>query len=64
MTPSSVVCFSHMPRCSGLSKGTAYGVCNTLRIDVWRDLTTEAHLRVALFQRPVMADFIIFVATY
>ena len=35
-----------------------------LRIDMWRDLTTEAHLRVALFQRPVMADFIIFVATY
>lgn len=28
MTPSSVVCFSHMPRCSGLSKRTAYGGCN------------------------------------
>src|SRR5260370_35983671 len=33
------------------------------RMGMWRDLTTEAHLRVALFQRPVMADFIIFVAT-
>ena len=28
MTPSSVVCFSHMPRCSRLSKRTAYGGCN------------------------------------
>jgi hypothetical protein len=34
-----------------------------LRIDRWRDLITEAQLRVALFQRPVMAGFIIFVAT-
>src|SRR5258708_8877737 len=28
MTPSSVVCFSHMLRCSGLSKRTVYGECN------------------------------------
>jgi hypothetical protein len=33
-------------------------------IDRWRDITTEAHLRVALFQRALMADFIILVVTY
>jgi hypothetical protein len=47
-----------------LVKGLPMGGVTLLRIGVWRDLTTEAHLRVALFQRPVMADFIIFVATY
>ena len=34
------------------------------RMFLWRDMNTEAHLHVALFQRVVMADRIALVATY